>query len=340
MFIRESINKKDILLFIPFLSLIIIYIIRLQSFNDLSSNILLPISTALFMYILYKFHIGKNELSAFLIFAIIIYLALLAAFITLIRNPNTIGAYTYFITFVPLLYIINYTKRLTKFKIWILLSIITIFILITGARTALLAAIFSLITATLWKFIIRKKSIFYGYFYFVITIIFTITVLYPKIYLLESFQKYDALSIEITGKSLYSGRNLIWNALLDVIKLKPILGYGTNVQASDLTFTEQTSHNLYLKVSLETGLFGVLLLLIFFFVIWKSLWKNRNNPSACLTGSFIIGILIHQTFELHFLPSGNSIALLQWIIIGLGLNYSNKKKTLNNMDTILNKRPI
>ena len=70
-----------------------------------------------------------------------------------------------------------------------------------------------------------------------------------------------------TGKSIMSGRNDIWVPLIEMINLKPYIGYGPGAMASELIATDQSPHNLYLNVLMQLGYIGlmafILLLLIF-----------------------------------------------------------------------------
>lgn len=149
----------------------------------------------------------------------------------------------------------------------------------------------------------------------------------------DNFYKLNEITINLTGKPLMTGRNTIWAQLVDVISLKPWLGYGASVLPEDFLSISFSAHNLYLQTALQTGIIGVVLLAIFFFFIWKSFWENRHDSKIILVASFFIGIIMHQSFEVTLTQNYFSIGLLQWIIIAMGLHYSlnknSKKSELN-----------
>lgn len=335
--IRKTIKKKDILFLFPFILLMCLYTYKLDSLDgNIISRILVPISFVLLMFTLYKVNISQKQLLMFYLFTFIIYLILGIALLTESTNTNTIGAFAYFIIFLPLLYTINFTQKNSKLKGFLLFALMITLVLLSSTRSILLAIIFFIITYFLWKALIKYKILFYTWFLFSIFIVTFITIIYPKLYLFKNVSKYNDLIYEYTGKNLFSGREQIWAQLLDLIKLKPLFGYGASAYAADYINYQTTAHNAYISVAFQVGIVGITLLLIFLFLIWKLLWNFRNNLSTRLVGSFFISMLIYQVFERSLIQGNYAIGILQWIILGVGLNYAsqvNKKEK----DIIYNK---
>jgi O-antigen ligase len=129
-----------------------------------------------------------------------------------------------------------------------------------------------------------------------------------------------------TGKNLLSGRDYIWNILLDLISNKLWLGYGAGALPSHFFDTDLSSHNLYLQISLQVGILGLILLLIFLYFIWMKLRLSLNDKKTALVASYFVGIIIYQLFEITLTQNNFGLAIIQWLIIGLGLSLSFNKR--------------
>lgn len=77
----------------------------------------------------------------------------------------------------------------------------------------------------------------------------------------------------VSGKDIsVNTRKLVWDAAFDMIKKKPIFGYGTgfdnvrNVFHSVYNVKQPHAHNIFLEAWIETGVFGALLLAAIFVV--------------------------------------------------------------------------
>ena len=243
-------------------------------------------------------------------------------------NMNVVGSYSYYLSFFPLLYLLGYTKKLKRSRIILVFSLLTLVILGTDSRSILLSTTFGLMTFFLWKFITKRKLLFDLYFFFVFAFNYFVVIVYPNMHKWDNFYQLNELSMNLTGKPLLTGRNTIWAQLVDIISLQPWLGYGSSVVPEDFLTTSLSAHNLYLQIGLQTGIIGIGLFLLFFYFIWRTLWNGRQSSKVSLVASFVIGILIHQSFEVTLTQNQFGIGLLQWIIIGFGLSFAlNKDKT-------------
>jgi len=115
-------------------------------------------------------------------------------------------------------------------------------------------------------------------------------------------------------------RQIYWHKTLEVILKHPLVGTGIG----NLPFVgSQFSHNSYLQIWAETGIFGLIALCGIIFCVVRSCLSNQDNSEALFSGlcisnlAFIFHNIIDFTF---FLPE---VSFLWWIIIGLLYNYHN-----------------
>ena len=100
------------------------------------------------------------------------------------------------------------------------------------------------------------------------------------------------------------GRLEIWQRTVDSIIIRPLLGVGIgnfpSVLNEDLSFSKRGSsaHNLYFDFAAEIGVFGLFILLVIFWKIFKRAWyffqgkiKGNNSYLNVWTGFFAIAFL-------------------------------------------------
>lgn len=221
-----------------------------------------------------------------------------------------------------------YQEKNNKLSILVFSILLLVGLGRTGSRTSLLAIIVVIITALLRGQIIKNKSVFYGYFITIITIILAATFLYP--YASEYSQNFPGLNnfiFELTGKELYTGREILWKETIDLIAIKPIFGYGSGVTLDDFWHNGLSSHNLFLQIALQSGYLGLSLFISFLFLIWTCFWRQRNRKTVILSAAFFIGIIIYQEFEVLLVLSSVRKSILLWFVIGIMTSYSNELST-------------
>lgn len=151
---------------------------------------------------------------------------------------------------------------------------------------------------------------------------------YPLLPTFQFFMPLEQWMLTYTGKSIMSGRNELWVPLLEFINQRPLVGYSPGTMASELFSTDQSPHNLYLNILMQIGYLGLISILLIFLVIWMTLINVKNNFIVKLSGSYFIGIIIHQSFEITLFQNQLSIGLLQLFIVAIGLsiaiNYKNQ----------------
>lgn len=135
--------------------------------------------------------------------------------------------------------------------------------------------------------------------YFVFTLFLTFTVVLISFFLLSSTDSSLLDKFSRTDNSeIYTltGRTVIWQYAMELIELKPYLGYGFGVGGdvlseyfeTDYGWTTFSAHNFLLHAILDIGIFGAIILTTWFF---KSLFYSIKYQS-----DFSISILVFSLF--------------------------------------------
>lgn len=112
--------------------------------------------------------------------------------------------------------------------------------------------------------------------------------------------------------SIWENREVIWKEGLTLFQQRPILGYGqenaVRIFPSNLHFSVDNMHNIFLEYALSAGVVGVLSYLT---VVLLAMQKHNNS------GRFLIVAFLITGF---FNPLSISQLMLFWVVIGLGNN--------------------
>lgn len=326
---KKTFLKSDLKLFFPLLIFTSFYIFKAESIIN-SDDFFIILNHVIFFMIVFVLTNVSWEKKQIKMLSSLFYISFPVLFamtfaLTESLNKNTIGAYSYFLAFFPLLYLLGYSKSLKRTQIFLISAITLILIFSSDSRSILISIAVSLFTFLIWRLLSSYKSLFYIYFISIIGFIYWFTVEWPKAYSWKYYYLLNEWSYNLTGKELSTGRERIWERLFKFMQEKLYFGYGSSVIPEDLTGTPLSAHNLYIQIGLQIGLVGLLFLIIFMFFVWKNLWKNRFDIKVKLVASYLVGILIYQIFEVSLTQNQFGLGLLQWMIIGFGLSF-----TLNN----------
>jgi O-antigen ligase len=225
-------------------------------------------------------------------------------------HPNILGSLN--LCFMLFILMKKFKNRFYK---WLLILSAFFMILISGSRNSFVSLIYAFCTIFAWNYLIKKKHRFYGALAVTLLVISIITIVYPSMLQWNSGMRLNTLTKEITDKNLFSGRQIIWSYLLDAIYMKPWFGYGLNTLPVSFFDTNYSSHNLYLQITLQTGILGLGLFLTSIFFIWKRLWNYRYQRVARLSAGFFLAILLHQSFEVSLTQNNLGVGMLMWIIM-------------------------
>lgn len=238
-------------------------------------------------------------------------------FASIYNNSNLIGPYMFYSSFFLILGF-RYSKKKLLYSLILFMSFILI--LASDARSILLSVFVSIVIFSFWKYISKSQILSFIFFILLISAILMFVFVYPILPTFSFFNSAEQWMVTHTGKSIMSGRNVLWVPLIEMINQKLFLGYGPGTLASDLIATDQSPHNLYLNILMQIGYIGLFLNILLFLVIWHGLTKLRNNFIARLVGSYFVGILVHQSFEITLFQNLLSVGLLQWFILAVGLS--------------------
>ncbi|WP_068675322.1 O-antigen ligase [Oceanobacillus sp. Castelsardo] len=240
-------------------------------------------------------------------------------FVSIYNNPNYLGVLLFCMLYFQIVSW-KYSHTIMEkiyFSIVILANLFLIYM--TNSRSVLLAI---LIVIIVW-FILRHTKKVYSYlFYAILLINFAFLFTYTKLKGTELGNSLNELSLEYTNKNLFSGRSEIWEQLFIKISEKPIWGHGMGIRASDIISIPLTAHNQYLQIVIEVGFIGLVIFLFLLYTVWKLLLKNRDNDVAKLSAAFFIAILAYENLELTLFQNNYSIAILQWLIITIGISFN------------------
>ena len=123
-----------------------------------------------------------------------------------------------------------------------------------------------------------------------------------------SFKKYESQADDQNGLSI---RRLMWSTAWNLIKEKPLLGYGVKGARVEVVqkYREQNfmmgytqgyhSHNQYLQSALMGGIPAVLLLLAMMLKMCWDGWRKQNTLLLVLLLHFMLQSVIESTFEVQ-----------------------------------------
>ncbi|SEP75242.1 O-antigen ligase [Virgibacillus subterraneus] len=243
-------------------------------------------------------------------------------FKSIFTNPNYLAVFLFCMLYFKII-AIKFGSNFERlyFSLLILLNLILIYN--TNARSVVVAMVVILIA---WIFMKQFTRMYPFLFHIVITLNVVFIILYVGIKSTNFGRLLDKISVQIFGKSFFSGRSSLWEGIMQAGIEKPIMGYGVGINANDVTGIKLTAHNQYLQTFLEVGLVGFAIFVFLLFCIWKLLISRLDSFAAKWSACFFLGILVYENFELTLFQNNYSIAFLQWLIITIGISFSDDTK--------------
>lgn len=244
-------------------------------------------------------------------------------------NPNVFGAFTFFLLYFPLL---SYASEHKKFKknMWFLILILGIILCyVSMARSLWLCAFASLLTYMLWPHFIGSSRRYTWFYLWTIILVTCATVTYSKLSAFPKIVELNRWVFANTGKSLLSGRDKFWGSLIDSILERPVLGYGGGADLTDIAGITLSAHNLYIQIGLQVGIIGLVVFLLILASVWEMFWNGRNNKTVRISSAFMVGIIIHQMFEVCLTQNNVTVGLIQWLIMAIGVSASRLESNID-----------
>lgn len=219
-----------------------------------------------------------------------------------VGHPNTLGAFL-MMSYPALMWKYKRSISKDKFLIVLLFSMALFMHIISGSRASLATAVFGFIS---WHLILNKK----GKLLILVGLLFVAGFSFlnwqPK---MPGFKRESQSIYDLTGRPEF------WHGSLQLIKEKPILGYGYEVAGkiwSDPRFyspyrnlwigSPRTSlHNGYLTLTIGLGLVGFFVWLTFVVIpVWRIMFIRVSIYKS------LILVIIFQTFLINIFESSIS----------------------------------
>lgn len=182
-------------------------------------------------------------------------------------------------------------RKYFTFVLWLL----SLFVIIrTGSKGAIIGLLIGIIVLALnLNYVhIRKLLLYIG---------FGIILFYGawKINLIPSLllEKIDIFFISPLASESYSYRTLLYKEMINYISQSPLIGYGLS-STSYLIGT--SSHNLFLELWIEGGIFSLLLFISMYFILLFKLYKKKEVQSKLYFSSLIAFLPISLTVSSVF----------------------------------------
>ena len=253
--------------------------------------------------------------------------------LSLFHHP---GYFTMYLNFVIGLIYLNNLKPIKDLKLpkkssFIIISFLSFFILIASSRTGWITNILVhlfFISCIFYSKKISKKALIY----FMVLMIPFSTVIYTNETIQNRFNEIITNTFEKSEKKKVRSSTLVrkktWSTSLKLVKEKWITGYGTGLSKKvlqeqykkdgyDYMYKKNyNSHNQYLQVFLDQGIFGFLLLVFFTFgVLYLSL-KQKDFIYALFLVVMILNFMTESILETQsgviFFAFFNTIFFFQW----------------------------
>ena len=253
--------------------------------------------------------------------------------ISLFHHP---GYFTMYLNFVIGLIYLNNLKPIKDLKLpknssFVIISFLSFFILIASSRTGWITNILVhlfFISCIFYSKKISKKTLIY----FLVLIIPFSTVIYTNETIQNRFREIITNTFEKDEKKKVRSSTLVrkktWSTSLKLVKEKWITGYGTGLSKKvlqeqykkdgyDYMYKKNyNSHNQYLQVLLDHGIFGFLILAFFTFGMLYASLKQKDFIYALFLAIMILNFMTESVLETQsgviFFAFFNTIFFFQW----------------------------
>lgn len=239
-------------------------------------------------------------------------------FISFFTNPNMSGVFFGVIFFFLLAAFIYSKDRFLRiyFGLGLLANLLMIYV---STARSIYILVFIMLVSIMISFI-RPKLFRYA-FHAMMLFNFAFIFIYNYLALTAFGDKLNELSMSYLHKPLFSGRQHIWGPSLEHGLTAPFSGHGVGVLPRD--YMEGThyvhSHNQYIQIFLESGIFGLLGFTLLLYIIWRYLLARLEDRIVLLVACFYIGLLFYQSVEISFFFNMRGIGLLHWFILAIGV---------------------
>ncbi|MBO5468874.1 MAG: O-antigen ligase family protein [Lachnospiraceae bacterium] len=210
---------------------------------------------------------------------------------------------------------ISNVKKSSKSNLEIITAyaIALITMVIVGSATGLFTILLYIAFSIYYSFIVKKRVP-----YKLVSIIYILFLVVVVIMQSNNFI-VDFVS-GLLGRSMtFTGRSLLWEMALSKIVKRPIIGYGYTAGNIEVWGGMYSSHNMFLEIALQGGIFSLLLFII---TTWRGIRNNAKKPTQVSNTVFlaIFCFLLKGLMEVGIPPFYYILLALTYCIP----NFSNK----------------
>lgn len=120
-----------------------------------------------------------------------------------------------------------------------------------------------------------------------------------------------------------SNRIGIWDRAIEMIKQKPLLGYGCGTL--ETIIVDRNAHDFYLQIILQAGLVGFCFYMNIFRVALNDCWRQRNSICSLFISSVLFGYMVCGISEVYS---------QSWLFILLSMGYCVKLISAKDISNI------
>lgn len=232
-------------------------------------------------------------------------------------NPNGLGALA-LVAIGLASYQSVATPRLNRILRRVLIVVATLVVAATTSRAIMFALIMGIgvYRFTLWT---RLGPTAIGLFVWGSVVVISIGL--PVMAFTNIGQELNGILMRFTGQRLVSGRETIWAALGDMIRVRPWFGYGIDIRPGDLIAegrfadTGLSAHSLWYQIALQSGV-GVLALFVFlFFCLFRAAAQTRSIRVRALSYAVVTAVMVHQSFEVMLFQGNFAYSVSAWTVV-------------------------
>jgi O-antigen ligase/tetratricopeptide (TPR) repeat protein len=249
-------------------------------------------------------------------------------------QPNFLGTWFLFVIPVAIYSLFLFKKFLARFFIVLLLGGLVSSLVFTLSRGAWLGTLVGIVFFFLvYSFARKKKKMTLAIT--LIVVLMLILGIFVNLFDILPKESDSLIWLRIRSLATFSGatsilRLKIWQAGLDIIKEKPILGYGLETQTFNfiryyepswaiyekINICPDRAHNEFLDLLLTSGILGLISFLILIgYFFWQGLKKliTRYSLLTILLLSGLLAVLVSHQFSFPVTVTG----LYFWLFLGL-----------------------
>lgn len=211
---------------------------------------------------------------------------------------------------------------LNKRKIFIFVYIVGLsYLFLISNRASMIVITMFFISYSIYPYLLKSRNLFKAYFFFNLIVIFILYNLYLEF---SDQELLNILSSKFFDKTLNS-RGFIWIELIEIIKQKPLFGYGANQFSQYIYYSGEfnrnnlAAHSAFLEILLSGGFFGLFLYLFLLYSIFVQFFCYRKNHWGRVGSSFLIGI-IYSGITSEDIILGNIVEnFMIWLFLGISV---------------------